>query len=159
MDPRPRRRVGLARPWPTARSARPWSNSSGAPRRHAWTGARRPGAWPHSGGCPGGPCSRVAAGGRERHTVPGAARAPGRRRTRVSGHPIPSGEPLGSGGEFDVIRALVERWGARARGIGDDAAIVRVPRGDLLVASVDEALEDRHFRAAWLSAREIGYRS
>ena len=73
-----------------------------------------------------------------------------------------SGEPevsLGRGREFDAIRALVARWGDRAVGIGDDAAIVRVPRGDALVASVDTALENRHFRDEWLTPREIGYRA
>jgi len=66
---------------------------------------------------------------------------------------------LGPGAEFDAIRLLVRRWGARARGIGDDAAVVSVPRGDLLVASVDSAVEGRHFKRDWLSPREIGYRA
>ena len=67
--------------------------------------------------------------------------------------------PLGPGAEFDAIRRLLERWGPRAVGIGDDAAVLRPPRGDLLVASVDSAIEGRHFEAGWLSAREIGYRA
>jgi thiamine-monophosphate kinase len=54
---------------------------------------------------------------------------------------------------------MIARWGDRASGIGDDAAILRVPRGDALVASVDGAIENRHFRAEWLSPREIGYRA
>jgi thiamine-monophosphate kinase len=54
---------------------------------------------------------------------------------------------------------MVERWGTRASDIGDDAAVLHVPRGDALVASVDEAIEDRHFRAEWLTPREIGYRA
>jgi thiamine-monophosphate kinase len=54
---------------------------------------------------------------------------------------------------------MVARWGNRAVGIGDDAAIVQVPRGDALVASVDSAIEQRHFRSDWLTAREIGYRA
>lgn len=73
-----------------------------------------------------------------------------------------SGEPalpLGRGREFDAIRALLARWGDRAVGIGDDAAVVQVPRGDALVASVDTALENRHFREDWLTPREIGYRA
>ena len=32
--------------------------------------------------------------------------------------------PLGTGGEFDAIRRMLERWGPRARRIGDDAAVV-----------------------------------
>jgi thiamine-monophosphate kinase len=54
---------------------------------------------------------------------------------------------------------MVEHWGSRARGIGDDAAIVTMPRGDALIASVDSSVEGRHFRRGWLSPREIGYRA
>ena len=67
--------------------------------------------------------------------------------------------PLGPGREFDVIRTLLERWGARARGVGDDAAIVDVPPGERLVISTDTSVEGVHFRRAWLSPREIGYRA
>jgi thiamine-monophosphate kinase len=66
---------------------------------------------------------------------------------------------LGPGAEFDAIRALLERWGPLAVGIGDDAATLAVPRGEQLVASVDAAVEGRHFRRGWLSPREIGYRA
>jgi thiamine-monophosphate kinase len=66
---------------------------------------------------------------------------------------------LGPGAEFDTIRALLRVWGPRAVGIGDDAAVARLPRGDALVASVDSLVEGRHFRASWLSPREIGYRA
>jgi thiamine-monophosphate kinase len=54
---------------------------------------------------------------------------------------------------------MIERWGTRARGIGDDAAVIDVPRGDRLVASVDTAVENKHFRAEWLTPREISYRA
>ena len=66
---------------------------------------------------------------------------------------------LGAGAEFEVIRTMVARWGPLARGIGDDAAIMAIPRGDRLVASVDTAIEGHHFRKDWLTAREIGYRA
>jgi thiamine-monophosphate kinase len=66
---------------------------------------------------------------------------------------------LGPGGEFDIIRAMAARWGARAVGLGDDAAVMSVPRGDSLVASVDTAIEGRHFRREWLSPRDIGRRA
>ena len=66
---------------------------------------------------------------------------------------------LGPGAEFDAIRRMLEAWGPRAHGIGDDAAIVQVPRGEMLIASVDSAIENRHFKAGWLSSREIGYRA
>jgi thiamine-monophosphate kinase len=66
---------------------------------------------------------------------------------------------LGPGAEFDAIRELLARWGARAEGIGDDAAVLSLPRGDALVASVDSAVEGRHFRRDWLTPREIAYRA
>jgi thiamine-monophosphate kinase len=66
---------------------------------------------------------------------------------------------LGAGAEFDAIRTMLARWGPRATGIGDDAAVLDVPRGDALIASVDTALEGRHFQPGWLTAREIGYRA
>jgi thiamine-monophosphate kinase len=66
---------------------------------------------------------------------------------------------LGPGGEFDAIRMLLAQWGERAVGIGDDAAILDVPRGERLVVSVDSAVENKHFRREWLTAREIGYRA
>jgi len=77
---------------------------------------------------------------------------------------VTSGEPapalsLGPGREFDAIRTLLARWGDRAVGVGDDAAVVRVPRGDALVASVDAAIENRHFRDDWLSPQEVGFRA
>ena len=66
---------------------------------------------------------------------------------------------LGPGNEFDAIRTLLARWGDRAVGVGDDAAALDVPRGDALVVSVDSAVENKHFRRGWLTAREIGYRA
>src|SRR5947209_1034806 len=61
--------------------------------------------------------------------------------------------------EFDAIQRMLELWGARSVGIGDDAAILRIPRGDALVTSVDTAVEGKHFKADWLTAREISYRA
>lgn len=66
---------------------------------------------------------------------------------------------LGSGAEFDTIRALLARWGERAEGIGDDAAVWRPTRGEQLVVSVDATVEGRHFERGWLTPREIGYRA
>lgn len=65
---------------------------------------------------------------------------------------------LGPGDEFDIIRGLVGGWGKTARGVGDDAAIVDVPVGERLVVSVDSSVENVHFRRAWLTPREIGWR-
>lgn len=66
---------------------------------------------------------------------------------------------LGPGREFDVIRDLVRRWGSVARGIGDDAAVLDVPAGSRLVASTDATVENVHFRRAWLTPTEVGYRA
>ena len=70
-----------------------------------------------------------------------------------------SSTALGPGEEFDAIRRMLDRWGKLAVGIGDDAALMDVPRGDRLVASVDSTVENRHFRAGWLTPREVGYRA
>ena len=67
--------------------------------------------------------------------------------------------PLGPGPEFDLVRALLARWGERARGIGDDAAFVDVPEGERLVVSVDASIENVHFRHDWITPREIGFRA
>ena len=66
---------------------------------------------------------------------------------------------LGPGREFDIIRDLLARWGARATGIGDDAALLDMPAGEQLVASADTSVEHIHFERAWLTPREIGYRA
>jgi thiamine-monophosphate kinase len=66
---------------------------------------------------------------------------------------------LGPGREFDVIRDLVRRWGTAAQGIGDDAAVLDVPAGSRLVASTDATVENVHFRRAWLSPSDVGYRA
>jgi thiamine-monophosphate kinase len=67
--------------------------------------------------------------------------------------------PLGEGAEFDAIRAMLAEWGARATGIGDDAAIVSVPPGEQLVVSTDASVEGIHFRRDWLRPDEIGARA
>jgi thiamine-monophosphate kinase len=66
---------------------------------------------------------------------------------------------LGPGGEFDAIRELLARWGDRARGVGDDAAVLEVPAGERLIVSTDSSVEGVHFRRDWLTPREIGYRA
>ncbi len=66
---------------------------------------------------------------------------------------------LGPGGEFDVVRRMLARWGELATGIGDDAAIVATPAAGQLVVSTDSSVEDVHFRRDWLTHAEIGYRA
>ena len=66
---------------------------------------------------------------------------------------------LGPGAEFDLIRSMMDRWGSRAVGLGDDAAELKIERGDTLVVSTDAAVEGTHFRREWLTAREIAYRA
>jgi len=71
---------------------------------------------------------------------------------------------LGPGGEFDRIRAFVAAQGAGSQpaggavlvGPGDDCAVVRA--ADLAV-STDMVVEDVHFRRAWLTPEEIGWRA
>jgi thiamine-monophosphate kinase len=67
--------------------------------------------------------------------------------------------PLAPGAEFDAIRSILRRLGARAKGIGDDAAVLAVPRGDSLVASVDSVVEGKHFGPGWFTPREIARRA
>lgn len=67
--------------------------------------------------------------------------------------------PLGRGAEFDLIRAMRERWGELAVGIGDDAAVLRPARGEQLIATTDASIENVHFRREWLTWEEIGYRA
>jgi thiamine-monophosphate kinase len=67
--------------------------------------------------------------------------------------------PLGPGPEFDAIREMLRRWGPRAAGIGDDAALLDVPAGEQLAVSTDSSVEGVHFRRGWLTPREIGYRA
>lgn len=70
--------------------------------------------------------------------------------------------PLGPGGEFDLIRAFVDAADARAElpiPLGDDAAALEVPPGELLVVGTDAAVEDVHFRREWLTWEAVGYRA
>jgi thiamine-monophosphate kinase len=70
----------------------------------------------------------------------------------------PLATPLGPGREFDRIRKMAERWRSVARGLGDDCAFLEA--GDAYLAvSIDLSIEDVHFRRAWLSPHEIGFRA
>lgn len=77
-----------------------------------------------------------------------------------AGHDAAAGHTaLGSGREFDAVRALLERWGPAAAGVGDDCAVLALAPGERLCVSTDTAVEDVHFRRDWLTPAEIGYRA
>ena len=63
--------------------------------------------------------------------------------------------------------ALIDRICASTRGtkvtgvrvgIGDDCAVLRVPRGHEMVVTTDFSLEGKHFRRDWHSAESVGHR-
>lgn len=68
---------------------------------------------------------------------------------------------LGAGAEFDLIRRFLEAESGDALapevmvGPGDDAAVL----SDGWVISSDLSVEEVHFRRAWLTDEEIGYRA
>lgn len=65
---------------------------------------------------------------------------------------------LGSGPEFDRIRDIARVLGQNAEGLGDDCAFVTLG-STILALSTDVSVEDVHFRRAWLTNREIGWRA
>ena len=66
--------------------------------------------------------------------------------------------PLGSGPEFDRIRAIARALGDRAAGLGDDCALIAFGEESLAV-STDLSIDGVHFRREWLSLEEIGWRA
>jgi len=70
----------------------------------------------------------------------------------------PAHIPLGPGGEFDRIRAIIAGLGPDAGDLGDDCALIPLG-GTILAVSIDASLEDVHFRTDWLSFPEIGWRA
>lgn len=67
--------------------------------------------------------------------------------------------PLGPGPEFDRIRAIAAVLGDAASGLGDDCAVLPAEGGAHLVLSTDTSVEGTHFRRAWLTPFEIGWRA
>jgi thiamine-monophosphate kinase len=65
---------------------------------------------------------------------------------------------LGPGAEFDRIRELARTLGERARGLGDDCALLSDLTGTLAL-STDVSVERVHFRLDWITAAEAGWRS
>jgi thiamine-monophosphate kinase len=65
---------------------------------------------------------------------------------------------LADAGEFGMVAALTSRFEQGQHvyvGPGDDAAVVRTPKGHVVV-STDLLVEGRHFRREWASAGDIG---
>ena len=64
-------------------------------------------------------------------------------------------------GEFGLVKALGERFEQGPSvfvGPGDDAAVLRTPKGHVVV-STDLLVEGRHFRRDWASAGDIGHKA
>ncbi len=65
---------------------------------------------------------------------------------------------LGTGGEFDRLRAIFAKLGTAGQALGDDCALVRVEKATIAL-SIDISVENVHFRRDWLTLAQIGYRA
>jgi thiamine-monophosphate kinase len=75
--------------------------------------------------------------------------------------PFPPEATLADVGEFGLIAALAPIFGQGEQvlvGPGDDAAVIRVRQGHVVV-STDLLVEGRHFRREWAEAADVGHRA
>src|SRR3546814_2632820 len=74
---------------------------------------------------------------------------------------FPPDATLADAGEFGLIAALTEIFEQGEHvliGPGDDAAVLRVKNGHVVVSS-DLMVEGRHFRRDWVGAGDVGARA
>lgn len=66
--------------------------------------------------------------------------------------------PLPEKSQISRIRRSAIPGAGVATGIGDDCAVLRIPRGHEALITTDFSIEDVHFRRAWHPPEVVGYR-